>query len=687
MAVAETPTTFLVTVDEVIDGLYAAGFRGEALAVMAAIAYPESGLDAFNMGDVGRAGEATDDGRTWGPSFGLFQVRTIVEASGSGDARDIDALSMSLLAQCQAAWEISGGGTDFGAWSTYNDDLHRDHLAATRTAGAAREAQGGTGMIGEDRLATATGGQPGLPGGGGGGGSPAPVLTPDVLPPAVELIANYVAPRGFDELVIAGVDDAVLDVAAACTTGSVDLTADKIAELKLTLADPFLTIRRSGVLTLRAGVAWRALAMEIAALETVASGGAGYPTLEVTARQLGAQRLKRTNVTATGTPIAVPPPPPTSIFGIDLPDNPIFSSGGGDSAAYGAVTNLSATEYADQQATSVGLLFAGKGTARRDTIAPVKGDDGVFESPYQVLVRLANEEGHWLFVTDTTLFFAPPSWLVEHAPLTIRVLVTDAFGNTLTDLHALNHPDTRESIDSVATPVELTLFLPRWRGEQVRPGMAANVTYDDGGPITPTYTGPLLVDRVTWAVDDGISPVEVHVVQPVDPPVQAATPPAGGGTGGGTTPAGPTGPYGYQYDEVGDVCLAGPAPGAEALMAHMLGRFPGSHSMGIHNCRDICGNPGPPPFPCPMSIHAEGRALDVGSSGDLGQQIADYAVANAAALGIQAVIWNRQDWNSQRRTWDAYNGRSPHTDHVHIDLCWDAAGGLTAAYLATLAAA
>ena len=71
-----------------------------------------------------------------------------------------------------------------------------------------------------------------------------------------------------------------------------------------------------------------------------------------------------------------------------------------------------------------------------------------------------------------------------------------------------------------------------------------------------------------------------------------------------------------------------------------------------------------------VSDHALGKALDFMTYTDMakGQQIANYLVANAGRLRSDNVIWNRRIWSGSG--WGAYNGASPHTDHVHWDTFW-----------------
>jgi septal ring factor EnvC (AmiA/AmiB activator) len=78
----------------------------------------------------------------------------------------------------------------------------------------------------------------------------------------------------------------------------------------------------------------------------------------------------------------------------------------------------------------------------------------------------------------------------------------------------------------------------------------------------------------------------------------------------------------------------------------------------------------------PGSDHPKGRAIDVmtWSNRSLGWRIANWAVANAGALGVKYVIFNARIW-TRSRGWHAYRHPSDpcncnptlrHDDHVHI---------------------
>lgn len=80
-----------------------------------------------------------------------------------------------------------------------------------------------------------------------------------------------------------------------------------------------------------------------------------------------------------------------------------------------------------------------------------------------------------------------------------------------------------------------------------------------------------------------------------------------------------------------------------------------------------------------MSLHDVGRALDVMTplpyGSPEGEQLANWCVANATALGVQLVIWNRMSWQGSlppSERFAAYtrgtNVTTEHRDHVHVEV-------------------
>uniref|UniRef100_A0A914CMW5 ARB-07466-like C-terminal domain-containing protein n=1 Tax=Acrobeloides nanus TaxID=290746 RepID=A0A914CMW5_9BILA len=114
---------------------------------------------------------------------------------------------------------------------------------------------------------------------------------------------------------------------------------------------------------------------------------------------------------------------------------------------------------------------------------------------------------------------------------------------------------------------------------------------------------------------------------------------------------------GCNYEYAGTECSGGPTPGAKRLADHFKAKYGGT--TGIYNCRKIADSNR-------LSLHAEGRAVDVMISGSKGQQAFDYAISIACKTGIQEVIFDRKIWTNGKTK--PYTGQNPHTDHVHIGL-------------------
>jgi hypothetical protein len=133
------------------------------------------------------------------------------------------------------------------------------------------------------------------------------------------------------------------------------------------------------------------------------------------------------------------------------------------------------------------------------------------------------------------------------------------------------------------------------------------------------------------------------------------------------------------YDDAGTKPKLGPQPGSHALrklIPELWPRFTDADT-GVYNPRDVCGNqvgPNGEGAKCPLSLHAEGRALDIRvfASTDLalGDEIAAWAIQHHEALNIQEVIWNKRIWDVRSQKWGKYTGKKDHTDHVHIGQNW-----------------
>jgi hypothetical protein len=134
---------------------YDAGLRNPVkLAQATAIATAESGRDPSKLGDVAL------ETATWGPSVGLWQVRSLKAEKGKGTSRDQDKLTDPTF-NAKAMVEISKSGADWSPWSvTHPADLtgfarYQAAMLAAPAAVTAMLAQKGSGALVDDAQSAA----------------------------------------------------------------------------------------------------------------------------------------------------------------------------------------------------------------------------------------------------------------------------------------------------------------------------------------------------------------------------------------------------------------------------------------------------------------------------------------------------------------------------------------------------
>ncbi len=117
-----------------LKALYNQGFRGKSLQTAFAVALAESGGRAKAIGDEGL------QNKTWGPSIGPFQIRSLKDpkSSKSGQWRDAKRLFDPSF-NIKAAWHISNQGKNWSPWSAYSNGAFSKFLddaeAAAKAAG------------------------------------------------------------------------------------------------------------------------------------------------------------------------------------------------------------------------------------------------------------------------------------------------------------------------------------------------------------------------------------------------------------------------------------------------------------------------------------------------------------------------------------------------------------------------
>lgn len=138
-----------------------------------------------------------------------------------------------------------------------------------------------------------------------------------------------------------------------------------------------------------------------------------------------------------------------------------------------------------------------------------------------------------------------------------------------------------------------------------------------------------------------------------------------------------------RYEATGTKCLGKAQPGTRALRDALDELVPELGDYGIYNCRKARGGKN-------LSTHAEGRGWDAAINAkdkylrSVGYWVCDLLIDLADELGIQRLIFNRQEWggSDSHWAWEAYGytGSDPtlaHEDHIHLELNWDGAKNLT----------
>lgn len=219
------------------------GITGEAAVIAVAVSKGESNFDS----DV--AGDTTIQTSKWGPSIGLWQVRSLKAEYGTGGTRDASRLTDPMF-NARSMHSISAGGTNWQPWTIYTNGSYRNHLDEARQAVGSL---GGTGVtaaplqgataptidsdgnpVPATSTISATVEQTAL-------ASPTPAITP---PPTASLVAGL-GTYGPTELHLEG---RKLSGLAEIVTADLDRTIDDAASLVVQVIDTHNKLLESGLL-------------------------------------------------------------------------------------------------------------------------------------------------------------------------------------------------------------------------------------------------------------------------------------------------------------------------------------------------------------------------------------------------------------------------------------------------------
>jgi cell wall-associated NlpC family hydrolase len=235
-----------------------AGFTGDALTIAVAVSCAENGShDTVELGDLNL------ETAKWGPSVGLWQIRSLIADYGTGRTRDEAHLTDPLF-NARSAYSISSGGRDWSPWSTYKSGAYKQFLsdaadaAGTSTVGTAANATA-TSTAGGTSIAAAS-----------QGGTAVPITI--------------------------GGKSLTGELGRAVIGGTVDLSTSQVSEVSLTLLDPGFALCSRYRLDLDSVLHCLNLPFRVVQLGSGSTPGGATVTLK--AHPSGAVTMR------TGTPVA-----------------------------------------------------------------------------------------------------------------------------------------------------------------------------------------------------------------------------------------------------------------------------------------------------------------------------------------------------------------------------------------------
>lgn len=441
----------------------AAGFKGESLVIAIAVAMAES------SGDTNALGDTTITTAVWGPSVGLWQVRTLKAETGTGKSRDKNKLTDPAF-NARSAYSIAGGGSNFKPWSMYTNGRYKKHMEAARKAAkqpAAGSSAGGSIPGGDDV-------------GGGAGETEISLYQGETHVSSLPFTGGTLEPvpqPPRDPRRIAILGQPLSEILGEFTvSGEVDMALEETSEIVVRFTDPDLELCNSAWLKIDVPVTWPHETgdwdLEINRFEVVPDAN-GIPELVVYLWPRGVTELKRAPA---------------------LTRNKVRTDQWIAQSLKGAASALT-------------LRHAGVSTYVRDSLGPNNDEDADIwegETVWEVIQRLKNEEATIAFTDlDGELWYGRPEHIMRARP---NADVGWRNGHGKPWLDATELPTVHYSEDFKSRRVdtnEVTVKVPRWRGESFRPGMGVMVRG------LGRFDLRRIVTRVHWALDGGVGDVEV----------------------------------------------------------------------------------------------------------------------------------------------------------------------------------
>lgn len=573
----------LLAVDTIADLGWRAGWRGEALVTAVAVALAES------KGDPDAVGDVTLEDATWGPSIGLWQIRSLKAQHGTGGQRD-ELANHDPAVNAAHAYAISSGGTTFRPWSTFTGGQYKGYLGTARPAAANAEGRKG-GATGVTVAA-------------------APPPDPTGKRPPVPL--PYGA--GFDTVNLDGrpltLDDLTMLAMQGGTPGglrerilsaTLDLSLLEVDELTVTLTDPGLEAFATGLVMPGMQVNCGDLIFVASALEV--SQGAAGEQLVLTCHDLDAEFAQRNRTQG-----------PTG----NMPPGQLVRD-----------------------------LFPGKSYIVEDfpevsVVKQVDNNDPAkrLETDWDLLQRLAKDAGAIFHVGGGIALFARPTFVAASLP---GFVVKYRAGQPYTErdpefpVSPLRCPQARR-VDAttdagttgyaiphagVDAPATIVADLPAARATRLRPGMRL----EQYGLWS--FDGPYLTTKVHGDLAGAGSAWQVTAETPIDPtPAKASASVEPGATSAG--PAATTSsPSGKGTKLASDFVAF-----AQSMAGHQY----------VYGATPSLTDPSPGAFDCSSLVQWAAAQTGIRLPRTSGQQYAACAAAPGAGgtlIPVDEAIWTR----------------------------------------------
>jgi len=246
---------------------------------------------------------------------------------------------------------------------------------------------------------------------------------------------------------------AIRKIQSAIVELGVDLTLDMTTQMRFTVIDPNLKMMKANYFQVRRPVGFKGYDYEIAGVQAMRTAGR-VDECRVTMRSLPIQRMRRDKGEENW-------------------------------------SNISAAQYAQKMAERHGLNMFIQDSPEKPGIIRQQAE-GIDESTWDVLQRLAADLEYIVFESYGILYFTSEEFLIEHQP----TLMVDMFAKERDPWFPFSFALTQNDDDWRGS--SFTLQVGRQQGKKVRPGMS--VQFLNCGAFSDERKH--LITSVTWTEAD-----------------------------------------------------------------------------------------------------------------------------------------------------------------------------------------